>query len=221
MNFPKSFCITLSETPDRLEYSKKQFVSVNIQPTYYNGFFGKKLELSCNLENSEERGSSVKLNDGQIGCFLSHVSLWRMLETLDVDEFIIFEDDVCFCENFRQRFLDTYNELPKNWEYVFLGHEGLNNCKKLIKISSNVYQAFPYCTYAYMIKKRILHSMIEASYPIYLPIDMQLQKHLADKINSYVLVPPLITHQSSLHTITCLFKSQTYNWDENYLKIKN
>ena len=95
-------------------------------------------------------------------------------------------------------------QLPEDWSYVLLGYEGMENFS-LKQITENILQCHPYCTYAYIIKKSIIKTLMSACMPIIYPIDMQLQQKLKDNISVYVTHPVLVYQRS---------KSETYNkWE--------
>jgi glycosyl transferase family 25 len=57
------------------------------------GFFEARRYISGSIENDDGIEISSHLDVGNVGCFLSHRSLWKEIKDLDVDYAIILEDD--------------------------------------------------------------------------------------------------------------------------------
>ena len=76
------------------------------------------------------------------------------MEYLPYGEYLILEDDVELCENFKEKLLDVKSRLPKDWQYCFVGNCCLNK-EDSLQIDDGIIQTVtpPLCTHAYMIKK--------------------------------------------------------------------
>ncbi|RYF38979.1 MAG: glycosyltransferase family 25 protein, partial [Comamonadaceae bacterium] len=51
------------------------------------------------------------LSDGEVGCYLSHVAVWRLLSKSSHESALVLEDDVVFNENLDD-LCDTFSRLP-------------------------------------------------------------------------------------------------------------
>jgi len=61
-------------------------------------------EISASKEIQELfKGNDHNYRKGVIGCALTHIKLWKELINDNVDYYIILEDDICFCENFKEK----------------------------------------------------------------------------------------------------------------------
>ena len=76
----------------------------------------------------------TKLNNGQIGCFISHLLLWKKMIDENIEYMFILEDDALFsCEfnriyNYIQKNIDKYND-----GILYLGGRFDNNFKPINK----------------------------------------------------------------------------------------
>ena len=53
-----------------------------------------------------------------MGCFISHIRLFKKLIDSDLDFVVIFEDDAEFCEDFEYKFKKCLSEIKKNMDGV-------------------------------------------------------------------------------------------------------
>ena len=61
---------------------------------------------------------------GEIGCFMSHYSIWVDMLENNYSEVIVFEDDMNIQPNFRKRLNEVRNELDTmNWDFIFIGRQ--------------------------------------------------------------------------------------------------
>lgn len=63
----------------------------------------------------------LSLTQGGLGVLLSYINLFELIETLDSPA-ITFEDDVVIDENFDSQLEKVINELPKDFDFCYLGY---------------------------------------------------------------------------------------------------
>jgi glycosyl transferase family 25 len=111
MNFdiPK-FVINLKYRKDRLEKFKN---SIDFEVETIYGF---------DKNESSEIFNSVSncLNNGEKGCFLSHLFIYKKIINENIPYAIIFEDDAIFCENFKIKLTHILNEIS-NFDILYIG----------------------------------------------------------------------------------------------------
>ena len=214
--FLKSFCITLKDHPKRTEYAKNHFKQHDLDAELFEGIDAKKFGLSTKIPYVDDYpnwdkdcGTPHFISQGQVGCILSHYMLWRIMEYLPYEEYLILEDDVELCENFKEKLLDVKSRLPEDWQYCFVGHCCLNK-EGSLQIDDGIIQTVtsPLCTHAYMIKKSALKTLIDTNSIAWAHIDIQIQKRSLCNLNYYVADPPL-AEQLSITNPGETFKSLT------------
>ena len=102
-----SFVINLKRREDRLEIFKNRYTlnsSLEKNITVEYGFDAKFYENEDEEEICLFKTKFENLNPGEIGCFLSHIRLFKKLVESEEPYFIIFEDDALFCDNFHKKF---------------------------------------------------------------------------------------------------------------------
>lgn len=109
LNKNNTFLINLDRRPDKLEESAKQLTQVGLEFTRIAAIDGKDLP-------------SNELTGPQQGCFLSHKMAWQRIIQDGLSYALIFEDDICFSDDFNKRFSCILNRLENmNWEHFHLG----------------------------------------------------------------------------------------------------
>jgi GR25 family glycosyltransferase involved in LPS biosynthesis len=114
-----------------------------------------------------------ELSYGAVGCYLSHVNLWKKLQFDNLDYIIIFEDDAI--PNFS--FLDLQkiikNYVPDNWDIILFG--GIyNKCKYINNYIRKIYSFYE--THAYIINKKGALKLLSKAFPIIKQIDSWLSE---------------------------------------------
>lgn len=215
---PRTFCITLRETPKRQEAAQKYFKEINWPVEFFKGIHGESFGLKSTIPNYNKLpGREYFITQGAIGCLLSHLMLWNVLIYQPEDEFLILEDDIKLADDFSDRYKKFRKELPDDWQIVYLGHlipGGLKE-KGIIHISENVMVCKPMCTHAYMVKKSALKILIETNQLAWSPLDIQIIERSLPKLKHYAVKDPLITQRSVLNIKDVTWYSLCYDWDLN------
>lgn len=100
----KTYVISLEKNSDRLSAMSAQLSRLNVKYEVFRAVYGK--DLSANERSKSYnafrayciRGGS--LSDGQLGCALSHLGVYRKMLQEEVDAAIILEDDVVLSDEF-------------------------------------------------------------------------------------------------------------------------
>lgn len=129
------------------------------------------------------------------GCNLSHELVLRQ----HPEGALIFEDDAVFCPDFAERFPVFMQEVPDDWQLLYLG---CNNTTPPIPVTPNVArvkQAFT--THAYAIRGQAI-SILLAS-PIFKTdvIDWVLREEVQPRVPTYCATPALVTQLAGFSDI--------------------
>lgn len=184
------YIINLDHRPERLELTtdllyKAGFKNVKRYPAV-NGKELTERELNSLCDKDAlipvKRGYRTEhheLSFGAIGCYLSHVNLWK---DSNADILIIFEDDAL--PNFDINQMNEHMRyVPNDWDIILFG--GIFNAKTDINEFIIKTKKF-YCTHAYMINKKSASRLAAKAFPISKQIDSWLSDlALDDNINIY------------------------------------
>ena len=177
--FDKIYCINLDRRKDRWAQAEEEFKKINCDVTRFPAIDGMLLNKPVN-----------KMNNAEFGCLMSHYKILEDIIKHDGNIFLIFEDDVVFKNNFNELFEKYYNQLPNDWDMVYISG---NNLKELNKITDNIYKTQnTLALHSYFIKKETaieLKKIIEDKL-FSLPVDT-LFVNYQKKGNVYVFRPHL------------------------------
>ena len=73
------------------------------------------------LKNGVQRTNHEQFSSlGAIGCYMSHVTIWKDAIENQYQKVLIFEDDIAFDGNFTEKIIERYNYIPENYDLLFL-----------------------------------------------------------------------------------------------------
>lgn len=217
-NLPRTFCITLRETPLRKEKAIEYFNEVGLKVEFFEGIHGPSFGLKTTIPNYEIfPGREYFITPGHVGCILSHLMLWNVLLTQPEEEFLIIEDDVQLCDDFFEKFVKFKLELSSDWEFVSVGWLPITGYDEsnTVKISDNIAIRMIEGTHAYMVKKSALKTLIETNQLAWSHIDIQISKKSFPKLVHYSFEPSLISQRSIKNVEETTWVSLCYDWSVN------
>ena len=168
-----------------------------------------------------------ELTKGEIGCALSHLSIYREIVDKNIERAIIFEDDIVIQDGFLN-LIESVNNFPKNWECILLGHyrfsfrklETASSLWKRVQINQRYeivrLMEHAFGAHGYLINKQGAIKLIEAMTVLSKPVDL----YTGDKnvVNIYAISPPCITLEPSLSLDSNLHNDREEN-KSDYPKI--
>lgn len=195
----KVFVINLEKNKKRFEQFMGFAKRANVNVERFNAIYGKQLPKDHDYIK-KHFVKTHKLNQGQIGCALSHYKIWENVVQNSFEHIIIFEDDAIIPYDFWKQFNAVYQELPKNWDMLLLtintGFGDLYSEKliKLKKCSGN------WGLIGYLINIKFINKILKNK--IDRPIDKLLRdKYYYDsKYNIYLANPSIIGHDYSFYS---------------------
>jgi len=218
---PRTFCITLKETPLRTRSFLESATQTGIKAELFYGVFGNKLGVIPKYPNVlETANSEIFMTEGAIGCNLSHFILWNVLKYLPEDEFFIVEDDAEFGEDFKNKFHTVYSKLPSNWEFVYVGWLPYGNDAFPMKVDEGISIRIPSATHAYLVKKSVLDRLQSCILPLQSNIDLTLINKVLPNINYYVFDPSLVNQKSYDNISNSTWTSLVYDWKNDFYNCK-
>ena len=167
------FVISLKKDINKYTNTKHILNNLKLNPIKFDAVNGKEIkETKPSIFNKFKR-----LNDGEIGCFLSHLSVYYLASLhKNKDQYtMIFEDDIGTDLNASEFKNKVDNIVKYNKNLIYLG-KCAEFCKKINKIEDDIYEGYkPYCMHAYLIKNsfasKVLNNIFSRNI-ISLPIDV-------------------------------------------------
>lgn len=129
------YLIHMAKNIDRLQNFEQSYFNSDMSFKKFNIFpavIGKDLNLINYVSPkaykqilmSEKTGTRMHhydLTRGAVGCYLSHLSIYKNIIEKNMKYGIIFEDDAIIANDFYKRLLYGLNVVPKNWDIFLLG----------------------------------------------------------------------------------------------------
>lgn len=130
------YVINMTQKKDRLINFSKYYNNSDLKFKQFNIFpaiVGKDLNLIeyvspegykqiLELEKTGHRKHHYDLSRGAVGCYLSHLSIYKQIVKSNSNYGIIFEDDSEMIEDFYKNIIEGLNKIPDNWDIFLLGH---------------------------------------------------------------------------------------------------
>ncbi len=234
------FIINLKKDKLKKEHMQELCQKYDLQVNFIEAVYGKELSREENNASYSKEKSireiGREMSEGEIGCALSHKMVYQKMISNNIQDAIVFEDDVEFDENLLKVIKQRY-KFPKKAELVLLGYwrEDIPNIKKLISFRERYllidnYQTVRFTglvhgTYGYYLTnqgaKKLLNHLSKS---IYMPID----HYTGDDrfVNMYGIYPPVVYLSSKFDFLTELEKERlekrsTIKPIEKYNRIKS
>lgn len=131
------------------------------------------------------------LNEPEISLLLKHYYIMQELVSSDSSYALVLEDDAVFCDNFLINLKQYFNQLPKNWDLVWVG-TCCNLHSKYVEGKNIYFEKSSRCTHAYLISKECASKILNNRHKITEAIDYCFNFFIQDlSLNNYWFEPPL------------------------------
>eukprot|EP00069_Balaena_mysticetus_P002483 bmy_04091T0 len=178
------FVISLARRPDRRERMLSSLWEMEISGRLVDAVDGRMLNSSVMrrlgvdlLPGYQDPYSGRTLTKGEVGCFLSHYSIWEEVVARGLAQVVVFEDDVRFESNFKMRLEQLMKEVEAEkfpWDLIYLGRKQVNPEEEAAVegLPHLVVASYSYWTLAYVLSLAGARKLL-ASQPLrrMLPVD--------------------------------------------------
>jgi GR25 family glycosyltransferase involved in LPS biosynthesis len=120
-HFNKVFIITTSVKSDRYDYIKKTIKEKNIDCEIV---FSTNKKYCAHYETINFWGGKLINTQPYISLTSAYYSIFANCLFHDYNNVLIFEDDICFEENFDEKLKLFMDNIPEDWGYINLGYCG-------------------------------------------------------------------------------------------------
>jgi len=177
--FPHKVCINLDKRRDRWERMQARFARHYIdQVARFPALDGKSLDIPPIWDDFA----------GAYGCLRSHLAVVERARAEARPSILIFEDDAVLDPQFNDRFAESINQLPDDWDMVLFG--GIHG-EGYSKVSRNVMRVtHSLSTYAYAMKHTIYDGFIDLNRQALTVLD-ENTRALQKEFNCYCFIPHL------------------------------
>lgn len=163
--------INLERRPDRWETVRKRLEKIGITPKRFLATDAKNPEFEKIYNDMPPIQHTRTV--GECACSFSHSLLWKKLHDLNVENAIIFEDDIIFDENITKELILEYINMSKGYDIVFLGY--CNNDDEVY--NKDIRTGSAQCLHAYAVSKKALTYLSNIKVECFEPIDHVTEKY--------------------------------------------
>ncbi|HHT7676697.1 glycosyltransferase family 25 protein [Pasteurella multocida] len=205
--FPPIFVISLKNSPRR-DIIAQRLNGLKLNFKFIDGINGKTLSQD-ELNNIDytfypQRFAARKpLTVGEIGCAMSHLSIYQMMCNEKIARAIILEDDAIVSHEFEAIVKDSLKKVSKNVEILFYDHgKAKSYCwkKTLVENYRLVHYRKPsktskraiMCATAYLITLSGAQKLLQIAYPIRMPADYLSGALQLTGLKAYGVEPPCV-----------------------------
>ncbi|MED6253595.1 Procollagen galactosyltransferase 2 [Ataeniobius toweri] len=167
MNFDEIFLINLKRRLDRRTRMLKTMSSMGLRATLIDAVDGKALNTSQlqalgieMLPGYKDPYSGRVLTRGEIGCFLSHHSIWKLVVERGLQKVLVLEDDVRFEPRFKRRLQAIMEDIDRaqlDWDLIYVGRKRMqvHQPEHSVEGVNNLVEAdYSYWTLAYALSQQ-------------------------------------------------------------------
>ena len=207
------FIINLEKDIQRREHMKLLCKEYKLKYHFVKAIDGAELDKNTVVKVCDQkaciRSIDRELTINEIGCALSHLSIYNKMIDENIENALIFEDDILIEQAALVSLMDSLYKLPNDWELVLLGnHQGIakdyetqssiwskkkiSNTHKLLRPIKLAYGA-----HGYLINLRGAKKLAKELQIIKQPLDHYTGSEMF--VNLYTISPRIIRLQHTLH----------------------
>lgn len=211
------FVVNLQHDHDKKIHMEKILDSLDLKFEFIAAVYGKDLtQLQVDEVYDECLSQAVfgrGLSLGELGCALSHLSIYQKMVNEGIETALILEDDVDISDDIHDIFKST-EQFPKNWELMLCGYYSETATEKASLSSfwekryvTSSHQSvrlveIAYGTHGYIINHRGAKRLLKTLKTITKPIDHYTgSEHY---LNMYALTPRIISLNEVFKLMGCI-----------------
>jgi GR25 family glycosyltransferase involved in LPS biosynthesis len=196
--FPLKVCINLDRRPERWQRMQRAFADQCIGPVHrFSAIDGNNVALPHDWIHTA----------GAYGCLRSHVEVVREARDARASSVLIFEDDVVFDPEFKEKSATFIQELPDDWDMLFLGALHKDEPVKTAEHIGRITKANS--TFAYAIRNTVFDAFIELNSRAQHVLDMN-NYVLQERFNCYCFMPNLVWVESEYSDVQNRLENHWY-----------
>lgn len=199
----KTYLINLESRPDRLERMSPILSGVGIEFEVFPAIDGRKLIHEngvlqfANSIPAYDPDHSIglgyrPLSPSEVGCYLSHLDVWRKVAKSNSGWALVLEDDLNIDANIGS-IIQHIPDINKGWDYIKLSALGKVPYIELFPLTENHSLSLllrgSTGMQAYCISPRGARKLIEKALPIALPVDTFIDHFWHTGLNTLAVIP--------------------------------
>jgi len=196
-NIPPIWVLNLKCDTDRMLFMKKQLNELGVHFEVVEGKDGNALteeDLKVYSREKALRQYGKAINCGQIGCALSHISMWQRIIGEQHEEVLILEDDIKI-DRALIDILENRHRLPQDYDLINFSTDAPQ--LPIGEFVFSIYKASRHQkdanrTSAYLITLKGAKKLLNVAFPICRPIDGVTGNTNLNNLASYGVFPRVV-----------------------------
>ena len=209
----KIFIISLKHALDRRQAIAKELDGLGIQFEFVDAVVGADIDLYdakvINLAKIQ-KFLGRNITNGEIGCALSHASIYQKMIDEKISDAIVLEDDAIITPEFAEC-VKNDSMVKSEYEFVMFYHYNAYALNWLEKKNGVDYYrpAFmPFSTAGYYLNLKTAMILKDSTHPITTVADWPIALH--ERVNMAVAVPRIIQHPAEISQTFITGRPKTY-----------
>lgn len=192
------YVINLDKDTEKWEQTRSTIEALGLSPTRFPAVYGKELSKQYLKEITHpyvdytlKYGRSVDCEIstiGAIGCYLSHVGVWKKLVESDDDMCLVFEDDISPKIDLGKvnTFLKNVMSKEPEWDMIYIGYIKMSlGTHDILKGDYYKVNELTYCTHSYLVNKKGAQKLLKSAFPMIHQVDTYMSLMAVRDLNSY------------------------------------
>ena len=208
LSFP-IYVVSLARAVERRANITARLDSASVNYEIFNAVDGEKLDLHSLRDRLRDYdlGRLIHgrmMSRGEIGCYLSHYTLWEKIVAEETPFAVVLEDDTVWDDDF----FTIAEKLPTSewyWNVVLMGFKESKpkraSCPLSATRSLAHYRRPAWTTTAYMIDLDGAKKLLNQCYVIARPVDMEWKQYWKSDLKFYHVDPPIARTSGAKSTI--------------------
>lgn len=202
------FIINMNKNIERRDLMRKRAEAAGLEVEFISAIDGREMteeEIGKWYDSAKRKryfGRDMTL--GEIGCLMSHRSVYEKIVAEKIPYAVILEDDVVFEADIGKA-LASIPEAPIKWDVIrFLSHSKVykRGFRKIMPLGNTRYQfarspAAPGGAYGYLVSCHAAEVMLKHMQRNWLPVDVQLGRVWETGLEMLLIVPSPLRHDAS------------------------
>lgn len=146
--FDKIYCINLDRRIDRWDECVAIFDRLNLNVERFSACDGQLIDLGYG-----------KVYNGELGGTITHTRLLKKIKNDNLNNVLILEDDIIFCDDLEKKFNIAADNLPDDWDILFFGGNHTGGYDKINENIGRVYRTL--ALHAYGVNKKTVNRLYD------------------------------------------------------------
>lgn len=193
----RTFVVNLKRSEDRRERMKNVLKNFPYPWEFFEGVDGRDIKNIDEVQDKKKvlRFHKADLKLGELGCALSHITIYKKMIDENIERALILEDDIFLKKDFYE-VLEKVKDFQMNNDVFMLGHSGLLIRKKAF--GKKIYKNYSLKktinsvngTFAYMVDLNAAKKLYAFNFPLKVSADSW--RLFSSFVNIYIVEPVVV-----------------------------